>query len=323
MTAPAAFAAWSAARSRDAAAARIERLTTIVDASAGAAGPGIGNAWSRLHFGGDFRLVAPKPGGSAVTLVFVQTKDGNTAGADPEAFGGGATDKHLIYEGLSRVAADAVLAGAGSLHADAFFSVWHPEVVALRLSLGLPRHPAQVIVSKRGRFDVDALVFNVPDVPVFLVAGGACVARHAAALRARPWIRLVPANADGDLRAALDELRAGAGIRRISAIGGRSTATRLGRQRPGPGHLPHDDVARRRPTRHPVVYGRLSAAPVGADREGVVRRGIAGGLRSHVDRVIPGQAPWSVFIGVSLARPVTSAVTACARRSSRLRGGSQ
>lgn len=227
MTAPAAFAAWSAARSRDAAAARIERLTTIVDASAGAAGPGIGNAWSRLHFGGDFRLVAPKPGGSAVTLVFVQTKDGNTAGADPEAFGGGATDKHLIYEGLSRVAADAVLAGAGSLHADAFFSVWHPEVVALRLSLGLPRHPAQVIVSKRGRFDVDALVFNVPDVPVFLVAGGACVARHAAALRARPWIRLVPANADGDLRAALDELRAGAGIRRISAIGGRSTATRL------------------------------------------------------------------------------------------------
>ena len=216
----------AARKIREASTARIERLTTIVDTCAGTVRRGIGNAWSRWHFGGDLRLVGPKAGESAVTLVFIQTKDGNTAGVDPATFGGGATDKHLIYEGLSRVAADAVLSGAGSLHPDAFFSVWHPELVSLRLSLGLPRHPAQVIVSKRGRFDVDTLVFNVPEVPVFLIAGAECVARHAAALRARPWIRVVHSD-DDDLRPVLEQLRTGDGLRRISAIGGRSTATSL------------------------------------------------------------------------------------------------
>ena len=223
---PSAFSTWSARKSRDATAARIERLTTIVDERDDACTLRVGNAWSRLHYGGDFRLIVPKAGESAVSLVFVQTRNGNTAGADPGTFGGGATDRYLIYEGLSRVAADAVLSGAGSLHANAFFSVWHPELASLRLSLGLPRHPAQVIVSKRGRLDFDTLLFNVPDVPIFLVAGDECVARHAAVLRARPWVRVLRSN-DGDLRAALGELRTGAGIRRISAIGGRFTATRL------------------------------------------------------------------------------------------------
>ena len=118
---------------------------------------------------------------TAMSLVFIQTKDGNTGGPNPGAFGGGATDQHLIYEGLSRVAADAVLAGAGSVHRNAFFSVWHPELVALRASLDLPRHPAQIVVSKRGRLDFDALLFNVPDVRVFLIAGDECIARHESA----------------------------------------------------------------------------------------------------------------------------------------------
>ena len=105
-------------------------------------------------------------------------------------------------------------------------SVWHPEMVALRASLGLRRHPAQIVVSKRGRFDVDALLFNVPDVPVFLIAGDECIARHESALRARPWVRLIPTNGD-DLRPAFEELRGREGIQRVSAIGGRFTATQL------------------------------------------------------------------------------------------------
>ena len=53
------------------------------------------------------------------------------------ALGGGETDKHLIYEGLSRVAADAVLAGAETIRGgDIVLSVWHPELVRLRASLG-------------------------------------------------------------------------------------------------------------------------------------------------------------------------------------------
>ena len=187
---------------------------------------GIGNAWSRLHYGSEFGLVRPSRSQTAVSLVFIQTKDGNTGGPNPSAFGGGATDTHLIYEGLARVAADAVLAGAGSVHRGAFFSVWHPELVALRASLGLRRHPAQIVVSKRGRVDVDALLFNVPDVPVFLIAGDECIERHESALRERPWVRLIPVNGD-DLRPAFERLRSEEGIQRVSAIGGRFTATQL------------------------------------------------------------------------------------------------
>jgi riboflavin biosynthesis pyrimidine reductase len=221
-----AFDDFAAQKTRDAAAARIEQLSTVFDRRGGSRVQGIGNEWSRLHYGGEFGLVPPTRTTTAVSLVFVQTKNGNTGGPNPGAFGGGATDQHLIYEGLSRVAADAVLAGAGSVHRDAFFSVWHPELVALRASLGLPRHPAQIVVSKRGSLDLDARLFNVPDVRVFLIGGNECLARHASAFRARPWVRLLPLNGD-DLRRAFESLRVEEGIQRVSAIGGRFTATQL------------------------------------------------------------------------------------------------
>lgn len=207
--------------------ARIERLSTVFDNCAGSPHTrAIGNAWSATHYGGEFCLVDQHPERAALSLVFVQSKDGNTGGDDPGAFGGGATDRHLIYEGLSRVAADAVLAGARSLHPKAFFSVWHPQLVALRATLGLPRHPAQIVISKRGALDLTTLLFNVPEVPVILLAGDECIARHGSALRLRPWIRLIRLDGD-DLQSALQQLRREDGLRRISAIGGRYTATRL------------------------------------------------------------------------------------------------
>ena len=88
----------------------------------------VGNAWSKRLFDGPFYLSpipsAPRP---ACSLVFVQSSDGNTRTPDPGVLGGGDTDKHLIYEGLSRVAADAVLAGAETVRdSDIVFSVWHP-----------------------------------------------------------------------------------------------------------------------------------------------------------------------------------------------------
>ena len=221
-----AFQRFSADKTQEATIASIERLSTAFDRRDDSGLQGIGNAWSRLHYGSEFGLVRPSRSETAMSLVFIQTKDGNTGGPNPGAFGGGATDTHLIYEGLSRVAADAVLAGAGSVHRSAFFSVWHPELIALRASLGLRRHPAQIVVSKRGSVDVDALLFNVPDVPVFLIAGDECIARHESALRARPWVRLIPVNGD-DLRPAFERLRGEEGIQRVSAIGGRFTATQL------------------------------------------------------------------------------------------------
>lgn len=106
-----------------------------------------------------------------------------------------------------------------------FFSVWRPELVALRASFRLPRHPAQIVVSKRGRLDFDALLFNVPELRVYLLAGDECVARHESAIGARPWVRAICL--DDDLGLALERLRLEEGIQRISAIGGRFTATQL------------------------------------------------------------------------------------------------
>jgi riboflavin biosynthesis pyrimidine reductase len=221
-----AFQRFVAAKTQEAANADIERLSTTFDGREDAGLQGIGNAWSRLHYGSEFGLVNARRSQAVMSLVFIQTKDGNTGGRNPSAFGGGATDQHLIYEGLSRVAADAVLAGAGSVHRNAFFSVWRPELVALRASLGLRRHPAQIVISSRGSVDLDALLFNVPDVPAFLIAGDECIARHDRALRARPWIRLIHLNGD-NLRPAVKRLSDEGGILRVSAIGGRFTATQL------------------------------------------------------------------------------------------------
>jgi len=206
--------------------AHIRSLTTVFERAADAQDLGVGNSWSRLHYGGDFGLTVAPITCTSITLVFVESQDHNTETADPSEFGAGATDTHLIYEGLSRVAADAVLVGARTVHPRTFFSVWHPELVALRLSLGLSRHPAQVVVSKRGQVDLASLLFNVPDVPVFLLGGEECLRRHADALRARPWIRPVPW-ASIDLTSSIAQLRLEYGISRISAVGGRSTATRL------------------------------------------------------------------------------------------------
>jgi riboflavin biosynthesis pyrimidine reductase len=201
-------------------------LSTLVDHREKAPVYGIGNAWTRTHYGGDFGLSLPPESGAALSLVFVQSRNGNTGAADPSSLGGGATDQHLIYEGLSRVAADAVLAGAGTIHAESFFSVWHPELVALRRTFGLPRHPAQIVVSKRGRIDFNALLFDRPDVPVLLIAEEAAMSARAAWLRARPWIRHVSFVAD-DLRPVIVRLRDEESIRRVSVVGGRFTASRL------------------------------------------------------------------------------------------------
>lgn len=220
------FEDFAARKARAAATARIEYLSTTLDRQVNGHVRGIGNAWTRSHYGGDFDIAIPLEGQTALSLVFVQSKDHNTGGAEPAALGGGATDRHLIYEGLSRVAADAVLAGANTVHAEAFFSVWHPELVGLRRALGLPRHPAQIVVSKQGRVDFDALLFNLPDVPVFLVAGPECRSGRRTWFDEHPWVRHIPLVENG-LRAAIDQLRDAEGIGRISAIGGRLTASRL------------------------------------------------------------------------------------------------
>ena len=157
-------------------------------------------------------------------VVFVQSSDGNTGTNNPSSLGGGAVDEHLIFEGLTRAAADAVVVGAGTLHPNSFFSVWREELIDLRTSLGLPRHPAQVVMSVDGSPCADdVLLFNVPEVPVFVVTSAAGRDRMSAALESRPWVHAILGPA---LPAQFVQLRA-RGIRRFCSIGGRRSASEL------------------------------------------------------------------------------------------------
>ena len=218
--------AFAARKTAEAERASIEPFETEIDR--GEALIAIGNAWSRRMFDGAFYL-SPLPVGEqpATNLVFVQSRDGNTVAKDPSLLGGGEADKHLVYEGLSRVAADAVLAGAGTVRGgNLLLSIWRSELVALRADLGLPRHPVQIVATIRGLDLTRGLMFNSPALKVIVltVPHGADVMRRD--LAARPWISLVTMARAGELAWAFRELRA-RGLQRLSCIGGRTLAEEL------------------------------------------------------------------------------------------------
>ncbi|HEY3042964.1 MAG TPA: dihydrofolate reductase family protein [Vicinamibacterales bacterium] len=184
----------------------------------------VGNEWTRKLFDGDFYLSKVPRDIPATGLVFVQSSDGNTGARNPSSLGGGKTDKHLIYEGLSRVAANGVLAGAETIRGTGVvFSVWRPELVELRAALGLPRHPIQIVATLgRLKFD-DTLLFNVPELPVIVICTSVWVEQMRGALARRPWIRTIAMAESEDLSSAFRMLRS-IGVARISAIGGRTIA---------------------------------------------------------------------------------------------------
>jgi riboflavin biosynthesis pyrimidine reductase len=191
----------------------------------------IGNDWSRALFDGDFYRTSRKEDIPMTNLVFVESRDGNTGADDPSTLGGGDTDKHVIYEGLSRVDADAVLSGATTARGDELvFSVWHPELVRLRLELGRRRHPAQVVISSRSAPRIEtALMFQEPELPVFLVTTSDAAASLRLQVATRPWIQVIDGGQPLSMRAALRDLHA-RGIGTVSAIGGRTAARALLRE---------------------------------------------------------------------------------------------
>jgi len=187
----------------------------------------IGNDWTRERFGGSFYLSPSGSGVPSCSLVFVQSADGNTGAALPSDLGGGRTDEVLIYEGLSRVAADAVLSGAETVRGGGtVFSVWHPELVRLRESLGCPRHPVQIVATVRGVDIERMLLFNVPELRAILLTVPDTVGRLQDALKSRPWVTPVVMADRSDLPRAFEQL-AELGVRRISCIGGRRLAAHL------------------------------------------------------------------------------------------------
>lgn len=220
------FDEYVARREAEARGAAIDPLETECDELPASAAR-IGNEWSRAMFDGPFYLSpAPSPNLPSTNLVFVQSKDGNTGAKDPSALGGGEADKHLIYEGLSRVAADAVMSGAETIRGGRIvLSTWHPELVALRASLGLPRHPIQIVATLRG-LDFDGIMFNVPDLRVIILTVGECSELMITPVADRPWITTLTMPSADALPFAFRHLKA-MGIERISCIGGRTLARQL------------------------------------------------------------------------------------------------
>ncbi len=221
------FEKFVARKEDEAARAALSPLRTEIDCH-GANALAIGNRWSNALFDGPLYVSPPgAPDLPSTSLVFVQSRDGNTGAKNPSTLGGGETDKHLIYEGLSRVAADAVLSGAETIRGGhLIFSVWLPDMVALRAALGLPRHPIQIVATLRGMNFDNALIFNEPEVRVVLLTVPQCTDAMQQPLRERPWITPVVMKEAQDLAGAFRRLRE-LGIGRISCIGGRTLARQL------------------------------------------------------------------------------------------------
>jgi riboflavin biosynthesis pyrimidine reductase len=222
------FAAFARKKVAAAETAALEPFKTIADNSASLALEAIGSEFTDALLDGQFfQSPVPRDSIPSFSLVFVQSRDGNTEADNPSTLGGGETDKHVIYEGLSRVAADAVLAGAKSIGAG-ILSVWHPALAALRGALGKPRHPFQIVMTARGELPIEeGLLFNVSEIPVIILSSGRPAARLAEQCRSRPWITVIGTSEPSDLRRGAERLRIEHGIQRISAIGGRSAATAL------------------------------------------------------------------------------------------------
>ena len=211
--------------------APLARFTTIAEEAGGADLLSFGNAWSRELFDGDFHRSAG-PASPELPSVSLLLSDVGAYCAKAHAASVSAplgdTVPHLLHEGLTRVDADAVLAGAASACAlDQVCSVWHPELVTLRTERGLPRHPVQVLISNSCDLPFDrCLLFQEPSLRVLLVTRTSMVATARARLRPYPWVNVVDAGDPLDLRLALTRLRE-QGIAVVSAVGGRRVAASL------------------------------------------------------------------------------------------------
>jgi 5-amino-6-(5-phosphoribosylamino)uracil reductase len=224
-----AFAVFARRKEDAALSARFERFETVFDNSARFPVEAIGCPFTDALLDGPFfQSVVPAAALPVISVVFVQSVSGNTDAEDPAALGGGDTDKHVIYEGLSRVSADAVMAGANTVrHGIAVFSVWHPELVALRRAFEKPRHPVQIVVTSSGELAIeDGLLFNIADVRVVILTANRAATSLAERTRSRPWITVISSGNKPDLRSYAERLFS-LGIRRVSAVGGRKLATGL------------------------------------------------------------------------------------------------
>ncbi len=191
----------------------------------------LGNNWSHKLFGGVFYRSKPKnPDLPHLSAVFVQSKDGNTdtESGNPGDLGGGETDLHLIYEGLSRVDVDGVMAGANTIRgSNTIFGVWHPELIKLRRQVKRNLYPAQIVVTASGKIDIEnELMFNVPEIPVYILTTNSGAKNIHYSAKVPDHVMTISTGDSLDWRESLKMLKS-FGIETISVVGGRTTVSEL------------------------------------------------------------------------------------------------
>ena len=160
----------------------MERLRTLFDVTKSPAGPVLP---PDLHhqYGGGLLFPQPFPDRPYVLGNFVSTLDGVVSYLVTGRSGGGdisgnnEADRFIM--GLLRASADAVIIGAGTLHATAPSHRWTAESIYPAAAdwyrryrkevLGKPGPPLTVIATASGIVDLQHAVFHAPEVPVRII----------------------------------------------------------------------------------------------------------------------------------------------------------
>ena len=89
-----------------------------------------------------------------------------------------------------------------------------------------PPDVRMVVAKRRCDSSVTGVGYNVPEIPVVVIAGSAAAGKMRRAAEVRPWVSLLTVDDPRELSRAFAELAA-RGIARVSCIGGRTLASRL------------------------------------------------------------------------------------------------
>lgn len=172
------------------------------------------------RYGGDLRFPSAAPGGFHVERLyvaanFVSTLDGVVTFDIPGQSGGGqisgGNEADRFIMGLLRASADAVIVGAGTANAVASKHLWTAEYIYPAAKDGYiyyrqrvlkkPRQPLTVIVTGRGRLDLNHSLFSTPGQDVLILTsaiGRDLLLREGADKLPSTQIRELPAS-DGDI----------------------------------------------------------------------------------------------------------------------------
>src|ERR1700737_1154829 len=167
------------------------------------------------------------------TVVFASTLNGKVTFAEPKDIQATFTD-YYFYRELSKVFADAVIAGAETVRGDPSqerftLSMYDPELIAFRTRvLQKPRHPLQVVITGSGNIATEKeYIFSVPEFKVLVFT----TTRGQAALNAHRFdnenVRIVSMGERVEFRTIPEILRSEYAVERMLVIGGASVATQF------------------------------------------------------------------------------------------------